>query len=125
MAKHATCMIPVLCSKPCYLPKLKEGQILSISNSKISKGSNGELDLILTSASVLNMAPEDLPTHQITAVGIASASNTAVISELGVQVEYLTCYLGTQKSHIDKVNVEEEYPVKFRTKPFSSSSLKA
>ncbi|CAB4415852.1 unnamed protein product [Rhizophagus irregularis] len=66
--------------------KLKEGQILSILNSKICKGKNGELDLILTSASVLNIAPENLPTYQITAVGIASASNTAIISELGVQL---------------------------------------
>ncbi|CAB4431189.1 unnamed protein product [Rhizophagus irregularis] len=41
-----------------------------------------QIILILTSASVLNIIPEDLPTHQITAVGITSASNTAIISEL-------------------------------------------
>ena len=32
-------------SKPCYLPKLIEGQVLSISNVKFNKGINGELDI--------------------------------------------------------------------------------
>ncbi|PKY43256.1 hypothetical protein RhiirA4_457208 [Rhizophagus irregularis] len=40
-----------------------------------------QIILILTSASVLNIIPEDLPTHQITAVGITSASNTAIIKQ--------------------------------------------
>jgi hypothetical protein len=43
---NITAFYPVDDSKPCYLPpKLEEGQILSISNSKISQGSNGELDV--------------------------------------------------------------------------------
>jgi hypothetical protein len=36
---------PIDETKPCYLPKLSEGQILSISNSKFTKGENGELDV--------------------------------------------------------------------------------
>jgi hypothetical protein len=42
---NITAFYPIDDSKPCYLPKLKEGQILSISNSKISKGLNNELDV--------------------------------------------------------------------------------
>ncbi|PKC70185.1 hypothetical protein RhiirA1_455095 [Rhizophagus irregularis] len=85
--------------KTMLFVKPKEGQILSILNSKICKGNNGELDLILTSVSVLNIAPEDLPTYQITAVGIASASNTAIISELGVQVECtISNYISKEKA---------------------------
>jgi hypothetical protein len=42
---NITAFYPTEDSKPCYLPRLKEGQILSISNSKISQGSNGELDV--------------------------------------------------------------------------------
>ena len=36
---------PIDDSKPCYLPKLIEGQVLSISNAKFNKGINGELDV--------------------------------------------------------------------------------
>src|ERR1043165_6262058 len=32
-------------SKPCYLPEIKEGQVLSISNSKFSQETNGELEV--------------------------------------------------------------------------------
>jgi hypothetical protein len=42
---NITAFYPIDSSKPCYLPKLSEGQILSISNSKICKGQNGELDV--------------------------------------------------------------------------------
>ena len=42
---NITAFYPNDSSKPCYLPKIKEGQVLSISNSKISKGLNGEFDV--------------------------------------------------------------------------------
>jgi hypothetical protein len=42
---NITTFYPVEKSKPCYLPKLKEGQVLSVSNSKFSKGTNNELDV--------------------------------------------------------------------------------
>ena len=46
----------------------------------------------------MNIHPEDLPPHQITIVGIASANNSAVSSELGVQVECtVTDYLSKEK----------------------------
>jgi len=32
-------------SKPCYLPTMKEEQVLSVSNSKFSQGTNGELEV--------------------------------------------------------------------------------
>ena len=31
--------------KPCYVPKLKEGQILSIANSKFNVGLNNQIDV--------------------------------------------------------------------------------
>jgi hypothetical protein len=53
----------------------------------------------LTSASILNIPPEELPVHQITVVGIATATNTAVITEIGVQVECIVSeYLSKEKS---------------------------
>ena len=42
---NITAFYPVDDTKPCYLPKLTEGQVLSVSNSKFSKGVNGELDV--------------------------------------------------------------------------------
>lgn len=42
---NITVFYPIDNSKPCYLPKIKEGQILSVSNSKFSKGQNGEIDV--------------------------------------------------------------------------------
>ncbi|CAB4425928.1 unnamed protein product [Rhizophagus irregularis] len=65
---NITAFYPTDDSKPCYLPKLVEGQVLSVSNSKFVKGVNGELDLILNSASILNIPPEELPIHQIMVV---------------------------------------------------------
>lgn len=44
---NITAFHPIDKSKPTYLPKLEEGQVLSISNSKFSKGANGELDVSL------------------------------------------------------------------------------
>lgn len=43
---NITVFYPVDEEKPCYLPKLKEGQVLSIANSKFCKGnSNNDLDV--------------------------------------------------------------------------------
>lgn len=42
---NITAFYPTDNSKPCYLPRLIEGQVLSVSNSKFAKGSNGELDV--------------------------------------------------------------------------------
>jgi hypothetical protein len=42
---NITAFYPIDDSKPCYLPKIKEGQILSVSNSKFSKGQNGDIDV--------------------------------------------------------------------------------
>ncbi|PKC74371.1 hypothetical protein RhiirA1_388168 [Rhizophagus irregularis] len=95
---NITAFYPTDDSKPCYLPKLVEGQVLSVSNSKFAKGVNGELDLILNSASILNIPPEDLPIHQIMVVGIATATETATTNEYGVQVEcVISDYLSKDK----------------------------
>ena len=42
-----TVFYPIDESKPCYVPKLKEGQVLSIGNSKFTKSTinNGEIDV--------------------------------------------------------------------------------
>jgi hypothetical protein len=42
---NITAFYPIDTSKPCYLPKIKEGQILSISNSKFAIGQNSEIDV--------------------------------------------------------------------------------
>ena len=42
---NITAFYPIDESKPCYIPKVKEGQILSVSNCKFSKNANGELDV--------------------------------------------------------------------------------
>lgn len=42
---NITVFYPVDESKPSYVPKISEGQILSISNSKFTKGNNNELDV--------------------------------------------------------------------------------
>ncbi|CAB4439219.1 unnamed protein product [Rhizophagus irregularis] len=95
---NITAFYPTDDSKPYYLPKLVEGQVLSVSNSKFAKGVNGELDLILNSASILNIPPEDLPIHQIMVVGIATATETATTNEYGIQVEcVISDYLSKDK----------------------------
>ncbi|GET58521.1 hypothetical protein GLOIN_2v1791191 [Rhizophagus irregularis DAOM 181602=DAOM 197198] len=56
--------------KPFYVSKLEEGQVLSITNSKFGIGLvYNQIDLILTSATILPIKPEDLPIHQINVVG--------------------------------------------------------
>jgi hypothetical protein len=42
---NITVFYPIDESKPCYVPKISEGQVLSISNSKFTKGNNDELDV--------------------------------------------------------------------------------
>ena len=31
--------------KPCYVPRLEEGQVLSVANSKFTSGSNNQIDV--------------------------------------------------------------------------------
>ena len=42
-----TVFYPIDESKPCYVPRLKEGQVLSVANSKFAKSTNhnGEIDV--------------------------------------------------------------------------------
>lgn len=42
---NITVFYPIDETQPCYLPKIEEGQVLSIANSKFSKGNNNELDV--------------------------------------------------------------------------------
>ena len=42
---NITAFYPIDDSKPCYLPQMMKGQVLSISNAKFNKGVNGELDV--------------------------------------------------------------------------------
>jgi hypothetical protein len=42
---NITIFYPMDETKPRYVPKIKEGQVLSIANSKFSKGNNNELDV--------------------------------------------------------------------------------
>ena len=44
--------------------------------------------MIVTSASVINIEAEDLPVHQVAALGIATAVEMAVVNEHGVQVKW-------------------------------------
>ncbi|PKK56217.1 hypothetical protein RhiirC2_800500 [Rhizophagus irregularis] len=64
---------PIDDSKPCYIPKIQEGQVLSVANSKFSIGANNEIDLILAAASILDIDPKDAPVHQISVVGVTSS----------------------------------------------------
>ena len=41
----------------------------------------------MTSASILNITPEDLPFHEINIVGVGTAIESAVVSDISVQVE--------------------------------------
>ncbi|PKY40251.1 hypothetical protein RhiirA4_453585 [Rhizophagus irregularis] len=59
-------------NKPCYVPKLEEGQVLSIANSKFAIG-----PLILTTATIL----------PINVVGTASVSDLVLTTNLGIQFE--------------------------------------
>ena len=52
----------------------------------------------MTSASVLNLPPEELPVHPITVNGIATATGTALVTEVGIQVECtISDYLSKEK----------------------------
>jgi hypothetical protein len=42
---NITVFYPLDEEKPCYVPKLKEGQILSIANSKFNVGLNNQIDV--------------------------------------------------------------------------------
>lgn len=42
---NITIFYPIDDTKPCYTPKIEEGQVLSIANSKFSKGENNELNV--------------------------------------------------------------------------------
>jgi len=42
---NITVFYPIDESKPCYVPKITEGQVLSISNSKFMKNNNNELEV--------------------------------------------------------------------------------
>lgn len=42
---NITVFYPTDVSKPCYVPKLKAGQVMSIANSKFSIASNNEIDV--------------------------------------------------------------------------------
>ncbi|EXX78258.1 hypothetical protein RirG_016650 [Rhizophagus irregularis DAOM 197198w] len=65
-------------NKPCYVPKLEEGQVLSIANSKFAIGPvDNQIDLILTTATIL----------PINVVGTASVSDLVLTTNLGIQFE--------------------------------------
>jgi hypothetical protein len=42
---NITIFYPIDETKPCYVPKIEEGQVLSIANSKFSKGDDNELNV--------------------------------------------------------------------------------
>ncbi|RGB32573.1 hypothetical protein C1646_816593 [Rhizophagus diaphanus] len=46
-----------------------------------------DLKLILTTATILPIKPEDLPIHQINVVGTASVSDSVLTTNLGIQFE--------------------------------------
>jgi hypothetical protein len=53
---NVTAFYPIDKSKPCYIPEIEKGQVLSVSNSKFSKTKSGELDvswLILLKKNIL------------------------------------------------------------------------
>ena len=45
------------------------------------------MQIILTSASILHIKPEDLPVHKINVVGTALVSDSIVFTNLGIQFE--------------------------------------
>jgi hypothetical protein len=42
---NLTVFYPIDSSVPCYVPKLADGQVLSINNCKFSLGNNNEIDV--------------------------------------------------------------------------------
>ena len=55
--------------------------------------------LILNSATILDIAPENLPVHQIHAVGVALVSDSPTVTDAGVQFEsVITDYFSKEKS---------------------------
>ena len=42
---NLTVFYPIDSSIPCYIPKLADGQVLSINNCKFSLGNNNEIDV--------------------------------------------------------------------------------
>ncbi|POG64756.1 hypothetical protein GLOIN_2v1782535 [Rhizophagus irregularis DAOM 181602=DAOM 197198] len=76
--KHQCFILLTKKNKPCYVPKLEEGQVLSIANSKFAIGPvDNQIDLILTTATIL----------PINVVGTASVSDLVLTTNLGIQFE--------------------------------------
>lgn len=42
---NITIFYPLDPEKPCYVPRLKQGQVLSVANSKFTNGSNNQIDV--------------------------------------------------------------------------------
>ena len=42
---NITVFYPLDQEKPCYVPKLEEGQVLSIANSKFARGPDNQIDV--------------------------------------------------------------------------------
>jgi len=42
---NITVFYPLDQEKPCYVPRLEEGQVLSVANSKFTSGSNNQIDV--------------------------------------------------------------------------------
>ena len=52
----------------------------------------------MTAASILDIDPKDAPVHQISVVGVTTVTNSAVITEFGVQIECIVSdYISKEK----------------------------
>ncbi|GES75099.1 hypothetical protein GLOIN_2v1791191 [Rhizophagus clarus] len=96
---NITVFYPTDSSVQVYVPKLEPKQILSVNNCKFSKGSDNKIDLIVTSAKVLNMQPSDLPVYPIFIVAVGMATDVPTISEHGVKIDCIVNeYLSKDKN---------------------------
>ncbi|GBB87369.1 hypothetical protein RclHR1_13810002 [Rhizophagus clarus] len=96
---NITVFYPTDSSVQVYVPKLEPKQILSVNNCKFSKGSDNKIDLIVTSAKVLNMQPSDLPVYPIFIVAVGMATDVPTISKHGVKIDCIVNeYLSKDKN---------------------------
>ncbi|CAB5216836.1 hypothetical protein GLOIN_2v1791191 [Rhizophagus irregularis DAOM 181602=DAOM 197198] len=112
---NITIFYPIDPSIPCYIPKLTNGQVLSVNNCKFSLGNNNEIDLIITAARILDIKPTDLPVHPIYITAVGLAADVPIISNHGVKIDCLISdYLSKDK--IVEIPITIFHPLESRLK---------
>ncbi|GBC29381.2 hypothetical protein GLOIN_2v1791191 [Rhizophagus irregularis DAOM 181602=DAOM 197198] len=97
---NITIFYPIDPSIPCYIPKLTNGQVLS---------------LIITAARILDIKPTDLPVHPIYITAVGLAADVPIISNHGVKIDCLISdYLSKDK--IVEIPITIFHPLESRLK---------